>query len=109
VPPSKGLPPGEAASRVTDADLIGCRVADCETAATRHRLTPRQRDVLVLSMCGKCPKEVASVLKLRTGYVRVALHSVVRKLRVDDGMHGVRWRLDQIAREREGHSDHRTT
>jgi hypothetical protein len=101
MPPAKGLPPGFAATRVDDLDLIGCRLIDCETAATRYQFTPRERDVLFLSMCNNCPKDVASVVKLRTSYIRVKLQTVVRKLRVDDGIKGVRLRLDQIARERE--------
>ena len=101
MPPPKGLPPGDAASRVRDSDLVGCKLVDCICATERYRVTPRQRDVLFLSLCEKCPKDMARMLQLRTGYVRVVPQSIVRKLRVTDGMHGVRMRLAEIARERE--------
>lgn len=92
--------PGEAASRVTDADLVGFQVRDCITAAERYRLTPRQRDVLFLSLCDKCPKEIGGALDRETSYVRVVRAAVVRRLQVHDGMTGIRRRVAEIARER---------
>jgi FixJ family two-component response regulator len=93
--------PGDAASRVRDADLPGLKVVDCEKAATRYRLTPRQRGVLLLSLCDNCPKTIARTLGLKTSYVRIVRQNVVRKLRVQEGMSGIRRRIADIAREQE--------
>ena len=100
--PSPNHPrPGEAASRVTDAQLLGFKLRDCLIAAERYRLTPRQRDVMLLGLCGKCPKEIASEIGRRTGYVRTVRQALVGRLRVRDGEAGIRRRIAEIARERE--------
>ena len=92
--------PGEAALRVTDADLVGFLLRDCLTAAERYRLRPRERDVMLLSLCDLCPKDIARQLGLEPSYVRVVRQAVVRRLRTSDGMVGIRRVLREIARER---------
>jgi hypothetical protein len=84
---------------VTDADLVGFLVRDCLVAAERYRLTPRQRDVLFLSLRDKCPDQIASVTGCRTGYVRVVRQAVVHRFQVSDGMVGIRRRMTEIVRE----------
>src|SRR5690606_10881338 len=54
--------PGEAAARVTDADLVGCKLGQCQSAADRYRLSPRERDILFLSLCDLRPGEIAARL-----------------------------------------------
>lgn len=93
--------PGEAASRVTDAQIVGFSLRDCLTATERYALRPRERDVLLLSLCDQCPKEIARALGLEPGYVRLVRQTVVRRLRTRDGMTGIRRVIAEIARERE--------
>jgi DNA-binding NarL/FixJ family response regulator len=94
--------PGEAAARVCDANLVGFQVRDCLEATKRYRLTLRQRDVLFLSLCDICPKEIGRALGLKASYIRVVRQTVVRKLRTHDGMAGIRRVLADIARDRDG-------
>lgn len=82
--------PGEAAARVTDADLVGCKLGQCQSAAGRYRLSPRERDILFLSLCDLRPGEIAARLGCRTSYVRRIRQTVARKFGVFDGILGIR-------------------
>jgi DNA-binding NarL/FixJ family response regulator len=64
------LAPGSAAAEVSNQDLIGFTTSQCRIAAHRYALSDRERDVLYLSLCDKCPSEIAMTLGCETGYVR---------------------------------------
>lgn len=64
------LAPGSAAAEVSNQDLIGFTTSQCRIAADRYALSDRERDVLYLSLCDKCPSEIAMTLGCETGYVR---------------------------------------
>ncbi len=94
-PPDHLLPPGATAARMTDADISGFTVSACLRAADRFHLSPRERDVLFLSLADKCPAEIGTELGCETSYIRRVRDAVVKKLCTHDGMVGIRRRINE--------------
>lgn len=67
--------------------------SECETCevAWRRKLSPRQREVLELVFQGKSNLEISEALSIKTGTVKLHVHSVLRAA-------GVRSRTELVAR-----------
>lgn len=93
------LAPGSAAAEVSNQDLIGFTTSQCRIAAHRYALSDRERDVLYLSLCDKCPSEIAMTLGCETGYVRNIRQRIAKRFGVSGGMVGIRKRMTELSRE----------
>lgn len=84
---------------VVFSDAIAARLADWFTSLQRDNgpvchLTPRERDVLRLMVCGRDNRSIAAVLGLRPKTVRNVVSTVLAKLQVAD-------RASAVAKARE--------
>lgn len=93
------LPPGVAADRLTDHDLLGHTVCECRHAARQFGLTHRQRDVFFLGIAGLAPKEIAWELGLATSYVRATIRDICDAMQTRDGWRGIQRAFCRLLRE----------
>ena len=70
-------------------------LSDPEHTNTPHRLTQREQEVLALIAAGKSNSEIAQILYITAGTVRVHVHGILQKLGVRDRTQAVVLALQQ--------------